>query len=105
MFNCTFLITAQANPHICPLYFSNRGDVGQPNLWQNEKTDERCALRGGPLFGTLECLLRKVMLSLISFIADLEDDPSTADVLRQTEECDVVMIAKQRLRHYLTVRG
>lgn len=32
-FNCQFFLAAQANPHIVPFFYNNKGDVGRPSRW------------------------------------------------------------------------
>lgn len=102
MFNCTYFVTAQANPHIAPLCFNNHGDVAMPNVWQ-DVDDESPSLRGGFLLGAMEALLRGLILAKMTFTAWMNGSTPLSEILRQTEECSVVMIAKQRFKTYLNV--
>ena len=70
MFNCQFFLAAQANPHIVPFFYSNKGDVGKPSRWSSGHREE--TWRGGYLLSALELYLKLSMKSKFQFLGELE---------------------------------
>ena len=96
-FNCQFFLAAQANPHIVPFFYNNKGDVGRPSRWsvghREEVRSPLCVVvplvpptnpalsprfarpqswRGGFLLSALELYLKIDMKAKFQFLADLE---------------------------------
>ncbi|KAL7542401.1 hypothetical protein ACHAXR_013404 [Thalassiosira sp. AJA248-18] len=70
MLNCRFFLAAQANPHIVPFFFDNKGDVGRPSRWSSGMRDD--SWRGGFLLSALVMYLLNDMRSKFHFLNDLE---------------------------------
>ncbi|GMH86200.1 hypothetical protein TrVE_jg12350 [Triparma verrucosa] len=70
MFNCQFFLAAQANPHIVPFFYNNKGDVGRPSRWSIGHRED--SWRGGFLLSALELYLKIDMKAKFQFLADLE---------------------------------
>ena len=69
-FNCQFFLAAQANPHIVPFFFNNKGAVGKPSRWSSGVHEH--SWRGGFLLSALELYLKNDMKSKFVFLRDLE---------------------------------
>ena len=70
MFNCHFFIAAQCNPHIVPLFYSSKGDVGRPSRWSSGMRED--SWRGGFLLSALEMYLKSDMRAKFKFLLDVD---------------------------------
>lgn len=53
--------------------------------------------------GLLESFLKQLIVAKTNFLAGTDRDVPATDIVRHTEECSVVLVARQRIRTYLTV--
>jgi len=68
MFNCSFFIVSQTNPHIVPFFFNSMGSGGQPTGWRRWTG----GYRGGFIFSALELWLKLSMRKNLKFLATLD---------------------------------
>ena len=98
MLNCSYIVSVQSNPHLVPFIYDERPCPGRPHLWQSSTNH-----KGGLVLGALEFLIKEVIFALLHLVSTWSGGTSLRDIIRQTHETDVVMIAKQRVRRCMSV--
>ena len=98
-FNVQFFLVAQANPHIVPFFFNNKGSVGKPNRWSSGVRED--SWRGGFLLSALELYLKNDMKSKFVFLRDLEAAVGfTGTLMTQSYEGTTTIVPQVKLRDY-----
>uniref|UniRef100_A0A7S2P954 PNPLA domain-containing protein n=2 Tax=Leptocylindrus danicus TaxID=163516 RepID=A0A7S2P954_9STRA len=98
-FNCQFFLAAQANPHIVPFFFNNKGAVGKPSRWSSGVREH--SWRGGFLLSALELYLKNDMKSKFVFLRDLEAAVGfTGTLMTQSYEGTITIVPQVKLRDY-----
>lgn len=70
MLNCQFFVACQANPHVVPFFFGNKGSVGRPSRWSSGTQES--SWRGGFLLAAMEMYLKNDMKAKFVFLHDVE---------------------------------
>lgn len=98
-FNVQFFLVAQANPHIVPFFFNNKGAVGKPSRWSSGVRED--SWRGGFLLSALELYLKNDMKSKFVFLRDLDAAVGfTGTLMTQSYEGTTTIVPQLKIRDY-----
>lgn len=101
-FNCRFFLVAQANPHIVPFFFNNKGAVGKPNRWSSGLRED--AWRGGFLLSAMELYLKNDMKSKFVFLRDLDAAVGfTGTLMTQSYEGTTTIVPQVKFMDYFVL--
>eukprot|EP00127_Corallochytrium_limacisporum_P004352 Clim_evm35s158 gene=Clim_evmTU35s158 len=104
MFNVSYFIVSQLNPHIAPFFYNSRGEAGGPSVWRKHSG----GWRGGFLLSAMELYLKEDMRRNMRVLGALDLLPamfgfSWSLVFLQDFEGNLTMVPPLRIRDYLRI--